>query len=89
MALGAETRHVLQLVVGHSLWWTIAGVIAGVAASIGLLRMLQGLVFGVTPTDPVVLGTVSLLLVIVSLAASYVPARRAASVNPVTALRGD
>ena len=89
MALGADTRHVLQLVVGHSLWWTIAGVIAGVAASIGLLRMLQGLVFGVTPTDPVVLGTVSLLLVIVSLAASYVPARRAASVNPVTALRGD
>ena len=89
MALGADTRHVLQLVVGHSLWWTIAGVIAGVAASLGLLRMLQGLVFGVTPTDPVVLGTVSLLLVIVSLAASYVPARRAASVNPVTALRGD
>ena len=89
MALGAEPRHVLQLVVGHSLSWTIAGVIAGVAASIGLLRMLQGLVFGVTPTDPVVLGTVSLLLVIVSLAASYVPARRAASVNPVTALRGD
>jgi len=89
MALGADTRHVLQLVVGLSLRWTIAGVIAGVAASIGLLRMLQGLVFGVTPTDPVVLGTVSLLLVIVSLAASYVPARRAASVNPVTALRGD
>ncbi len=89
MALGADARHVLQLVVGHSLRWTIAGVIAGVAASIGLLRMLQGLVFGVTPTDPVVLGTVSLLLVIVSLAASYVPARRAASVNPVTALRGE
>jgi predicted permease len=89
MALGADTRHVLQLVVGHSLWWTIAGVIAGVAASIGLLRLLQGLVFGVTPTDPVVLATVSLLLVIVSLAASYIPARRAASVNPVTALRGD
>jgi ABC-type lipoprotein release transport system permease subunit len=51
--------------------------------------LLQGLVFGVTPTDPVVLATVSLLLVIVSLAASYIPARRAASVNPVTALRGD
>jgi putative ABC transport system permease protein len=87
MALGADTRHVLQLVVGHSLWWTLAGVIGGLAASFGLLRMLEGLVFGVTPTDPVVLGVVSLLLVTVALAASYIPARRAANVNPVTALR--
>ena len=87
MALGAETRHVLQLVVGHSLWWTLAGVIGGVAASFGLLRMLQDLVYGVTPTDPLVLGAVSLLLVIVALGASYIPARRAARVDPVTALR--
>ena len=85
--VGADTRHVLQLVVGHSLWWTLAGVIAGVAASFGLLRMLQGLVYGVTPTDPLVLGAVSLLLVIVALGASYIPARRAARVDPVTALR--
>jgi putative ABC transport system permease protein len=87
MALGAETRHVLQLVVGHSLWWTLAGVIGGVIASLGLLRMLQGIVYGVAPTDPFVLAAVSLLLVVVALAASYVPARRAARVNPVTALR--
>jgi putative ABC transport system permease protein len=87
MALGAETRHVLQLVVGHSLWWTLGGVAIGVAASFALLRMLEGLVFGVTPTDPYVLAAVSLLLVIVALAASYIPARRAANVNPVTALR--
>jgi len=86
MALGAEPRQVLQLVVGHSLWWTLAGVVAGVAASLGLLRMLEGLLFRVTPTDPVVLGVVSLLLVAVAAAASYVPARRAANVNPVTAL---
>jgi putative ABC transport system permease protein len=87
MALGADARHVLQLVVGHSLWWTLAGVIGGIAASFGLLRLLEGLVFGVTPTDPLVLAAVSLLLVIVALGASYVPARRAARVNPITALR--
>ncbi len=89
IALGADTRHVLQLVVGHSLWWTMAGVIAGLVASVGLLRMLEGLVFGVTPTDPFVLGMVSVLLVAVAVAASYIPARRAASVNPVTALRSE
>jgi putative ABC transport system permease protein len=87
MALGAERRHVLQLVVGGSFWWTLAGVVAGVVASIGLLRMLQGLVYGVTPTDPLVLGVASLLLVAVALLASYLPARRAASVNPIEALR--
>ena len=89
IALGADTRHVLQLVVGYSLWWTMAGVIAGLVASVGLLRMLEGLVFGVTPTDPFVLGMVSVLLVAVAVAASYIPARRAASVNPVTALRSE
>ncbi len=89
IALGADTRHVLQLVVGHSLWWTMAGVVAGLVASVGLLRMLEGLVFGVTPTDPFVLGMVSVLLVAVAVAASYIPARRAARVNPVTALRSE
>jgi putative ABC transport system permease protein len=87
MALGAETRHVLQLVIGHSLRWTLAGVIAGLAGSLGALRMLHGLVYGVTVTDPVVLGVVSVLLVAVALLASYVPARRATRVNPVSALR--
>ena len=89
MALGAEARHVLQLVVRHSFWWTLAGIAAGIVASLGLLRMLQGLVYGVTPTDPLVLGIVSLLLSAVALLASYVPARRAASVNPIEALRSE
>jgi putative ABC transport system permease protein len=87
MALGAESGDVLRLVIGHSLWWTLAGVVAGVVASFGLLRLLGTLVYGVAPTDPIVLGVVSLLLVGVALLASYVPALRATRVDPVTALR--
>jgi predicted permease len=89
IALGAQTRDVLSLVLGHSLAWTLLGVGIGLAASFGLLRFLQTLIFGVTTTDPLVLGAVSLLLVGVALVASYVPARRAMRVDPVSALRGE
>jgi putative ABC transport system permease protein len=87
VALGAQAGDVLRLVIGHSLSWTLAGVVAGVAASLGLLRFLRTLLFGVTPADPIVLGGVSLLLVAVALGATYVPARRAMRVDPVSALR--
>jgi ABC-type antimicrobial peptide transport system permease subunit len=76
-------------VIGDSLSWTLAGVAAGVIASFGLLQFLRTLLFGVTPTDPFVLGSVSILLVAVALGASYIPARRAMRVDPVTALRRD
>ena len=89
MALGAQTRDVLGLVIGDSLSWTLAGVAAGVIASFGLLQFLRTLLFGVTPTDPFVLGSVSILLVGVALGASYIPARQAMRVDPVTALRRD
>jgi putative ABC transport system permease protein len=89
IALGAQTRDVLGLVLGHSLTWTLIGVGIGIAASFGLLRFLQTLIFGVTTTDPLVLGAVSLLLIAVALIASYVPARRAMRVDPVSALRGE
>ncbi len=89
IALGAQTRDVLGLVLGHSLSWTMIGVGVGIVASFGLLRLLRTLIFGVTPTDPFVLVSVSLLLVAVALLASYVPARRAMRVDPVSALRGE
>ncbi len=89
MALGAQASDVLRLVLGHSLSWTLIGVAVGVVASFGLLQFLRALLFGVTPTDPIVLGAVSLLLVGVALGASYVPARRAMRVDPVSALRRD
>jgi putative ABC transport system permease protein len=87
MALGAQPRDVMRLVVGHSMAWTLGGLAVGLGASFGVLRLLRSLLFGVTPTDPVVLAAVSVLLICVALAASYLPARRALRVDPVSALR--
>ena len=89
VALGAQSRDVLKLVVGHSLFWTLTGVAVGLGASIGLLRFLGTLLYGVTPTDPFVLAVVSTILVAVALGASYIPARRAMRVDPVAALRSE
>jgi predicted permease len=89
MALGAQPRDVLRLVVGHSVVWVLAGVGCGLVASVGLLRFLQTMLYGVTPTDPAVLSVVSVVLFAVAVGASYWPARRAARVDPVTALRNE
>jgi putative ABC transport system permease protein len=87
VALGARSRDVLGLMIGHSLSWTAAGLGAGLAASFGLLRFLGNLLYGVRPLDPTVLSAVSLILAAVAVAASYLPARRASRVDPVAALR--
>jgi ABC-type antimicrobial peptide transport system permease subunit len=87
MALGAESKDVLGLVVGGSLAWALGGVVAGVVLSVAALRPLQSLLYGVGSTDPYVLAGVSLLLMAVAAAASYWPARRASRVDPVVALR--
>jgi putative ABC transport system permease protein len=87
VALGARRADVLRLILGHSLAWAIGGVVLGIAGAIWLLRLLGSLLYGVTPYDPVVLGSVSVALVAVVLAASYLPARRAMRVDAVTALR--
>jgi len=87
MALGAESLDVLRLMVNGSMVWVLIGLAAGVAGSSGLTRLLSGLLYDVRPLDPVVLGGVSLLLTAVALAASYFPARRAARIDPIRALR--
>jgi ABC-type antimicrobial peptide transport system permease subunit len=69
------------------MWWTFAGVGAGLVGSLGMLRLLGSLLYGVESSDLRVLAAVSLLLTVVALAASYVPARRALRVDPVAALR--
>ena len=89
MALGARPRDVMALVVGGSMAWALGGIAVGLCASFGLLRVLAGVLYGVTPTDPVVLASVTTLLVAVAAAASYLPARQAARVDPVVALRGE
>jgi putative ABC transport system permease protein len=87
MALGAGTLDVLRLVVSANMMWVLAGLAAGVAGSVGLTRLLAGMLYSVRPLDPMVLGAVSALLAAVALFASYLPARRAAGIDPMTALR--
>jgi putative ABC transport system permease protein len=87
IALGARAFDVLMLIVGRSMMWAMLGVGIGIVGSIGLTRLLSGLLYGVKPGDPVVLGAVSLLLAAVALLASYLPARRATKVDPMVALR--
>jgi putative ABC transport system permease protein len=87
IALGARKRDVLALVFRRAIGITLAGVVAGVAASSVLARVLGDLVFGVAPTDAATFAGVALLLAAVALVASYIPARRATRVDPIAALR--
>ena len=86
VALGATRRDIARLIAGRALRITAVGVIAGTVMAAAGTRLFAGLLFGVTPTDPATFGAVVLLLVVVALVASAVPARRAASLNPVEAL---
>jgi putative ABC transport system permease protein len=87
VALGANKMDVLRLVVRQSMLWAGAGTALGILGSLGVMRMLGSLLYGVRPADPLVLAAVSALLMGVALLACYVPARRAARVDPMTALR--
>jgi putative ABC transport system permease protein len=86
-ALGAQATDVLKLVIGHGLGLTLIGLLVGLGASLGLTRLMSELLFSVSATDPVTFALVSGVLILVALAACYLPARRAMRVDPVTAIR--
>ena len=89
MALGAGRRDVIAMVTGRAMQLVGLGVGLGLAAALTLDRMLRSLLFGVTPTDPLTLIGVTLLLSTVAYVACYLPARRAARLDPVDALRAE
>ena len=87
VALGAERRNILQMVLGQGLTLAIAGAAVGLAGALVVSRLMAGLLYGVTPTDPLTFLGVAVLLIVVALLACYVPARRAIRVDPMVALR--
>jgi putative ABC transport system permease protein len=89
MALGAQRRDVLQLVVRHGMALTAIGVGIGLVGSLGLTRLISSLLFGVSATDVSTFGAVSALLFGIAMIACWLPARRASGVDPMVALRQD
>jgi hypothetical protein len=89
VALGASSRDVLRLVIGHGLRLAGIGVIVGLGGAVVAARQIQSVLYNVTPTDPLSLIGVSLFLSLTACAASYFPARRAMAVDPLVALRRD
>jgi predicted lysophospholipase L1 biosynthesis ABC-type transport system permease subunit len=87
MAFGATPRRLFGLVLGQSFMLVVAGLVLGMLASLALTRLMNGFLYGVTATDPLTFVGVGLILIAVALLAGYVPARRAATVDPLMAIR--
>ena len=89
MALGAQIGDVRKMFLRHGPWLTTIGIALGVGAALALSRVVRAVLFGVSPMDPMTYAAVSGVLAAVMLLATYLPARRAARVDPVVALRAD
>jgi predicted permease len=89
MALGASANRVVRLVLRQTLLWVALGVALGLGAALATTRLVESLLFGLKPNDPLTIGMAALLLLAVAGVAGYLPARRAARVDPLIALRHD
>jgi ABC-type lipoprotein release transport system permease subunit len=89
MALGARPAEIMRLVVWHGTKLALIGLAIGTVLSLALTRLMTGLLFKVSATDPMVFFAVTILLVAVSVLASWIPAQRAMSVDPIDALRSE
>jgi ABC-type antimicrobial peptide transport system permease subunit len=89
MALGAKPRDVLRLVVGQGMQLALFGLAVGVVAAFVATRLMAGLLYGVSATDPLTFAGITLLLATIAFLASWIPARRAVATDPTTALRAD
>src|SRR5262245_34187827 len=89
MALGASARRVTRLVLQETLLWVALGVASGLGAALATTRWVESLLFGLRPNDPLTIGLTALALAAVAAVAAYLPARRAARVDPLVALRRD
>ena len=87
LALGAQTSNVLKLILGQGLRLALVGVALGVLAAVAFTRLLKGLLFGISASDPLTFAAIAVLLVVVALLACWIPARRATKVDPLEALR--
>jgi putative ABC transport system permease protein len=87
MALGANRRRVVSIVVGEAVRLASIGILLGLASAYAVTRVLESLLFQVSPTDPVTFGAISVVLILVSLVASYIPAKKATRIDPMMALR--
>jgi ABC-type antimicrobial peptide transport system permease subunit len=89
MALGAQTRDVMKLIIGNGMLLALIGVGSGLAGAFALTRLLSDLLFNVASTDILTYSVVSVVLIVVTLFACYIPARRATKVDPLVALRNE
>jgi putative ABC transport system permease protein len=87
MALGARRGDVLRMILREGAWLALVGVAIGVAVSLAITHLMATLLFNISPSDPLTLVAVAVLLSLVALLASYIPARRAMRVDPMVALR--
>ena len=89
IALGAQRERVVRLVIGQGLTLTLVGILIGIVGAYALMRLIASLLFGVAPADPLTFAVVALVFVAVACLASYLPARRAAAVDPIIAMRAE